>query len=69
MKTGPCSSTQIKTKETDGYKAIQVGFGEAKEKTLNEPKKGHIISKCYTLKKHLQEFRVDSVENTQLEKK
>ena len=53
--------TQIKTVEKDGYSAIQVGFEDAKEKSLNKPQKGHLAA-ANTLKKHLKEFRVDSVE-------
>ena len=53
--------TVVKTTENDGYTAIQVGFGDAKEKSLNKPQKGHLAA-ANTLKKHLKEFRVDSVE-------
>ncbi len=53
--------TQIKTVEKDGYNAIQVGFEDAKEKSLNKPQKGHLAA-ANVLKKHLKEFRVDSVE-------
>ncbi|MEA2113718.1 MAG: 50S ribosomal protein L3 [Patescibacteria group bacterium] len=38
----PCQITQIKTGEKDGYQAVQVGFGEVKEKKLKKPQKGHI---------------------------
>ena len=53
--------TQIKTVEKDGYNAIQVGFEDAKEKSLNKPQKGHLAA-ANVLKKHLKEFRVDAVE-------
>lgn len=53
--------TQIKTVEKDGYSAIQVGFEDAKEKSLKKPQKGHLAA-ANVLKKHLKEFRVDSVE-------
>ena len=53
--------TQIKTVEKDGYSAIQVGYEDAKEKSLNKPQKGHLAA-ANVLKKHLKEFRVDSVE-------
>lgn len=58
---GPVVVTQIKTIENDGYTAVQVGFQDAKEKALNKPQKGHLAA-AKTLKKHLKEFRVDSVE-------
>lgn len=61
VEAGPVVVTQIKTTENDGYTAIQVGFQDAKEKSLNKPQKGHLAA-TNTLKKHLKEFRVDSVE-------
>ena len=61
VEAGPVVVTQIKTTENDGYTAIQVGFQDAKEKSLNKPQKGHLAA-AHTLKKHLNEFRVDSVE-------
>ena len=61
VEAGPVVVTQIKTNEKDGYTAIQVGFEDAKEKALNKPQKGHLAA-ANTLKKHLKEFRVDSVE-------
>ncbi|MEO0840307.1 MAG: 50S ribosomal protein L3, partial [Cyanobacteria bacterium J06643_5] len=42
IKAGPCTVTQIKTQQTDGYSAIQIGYGEVKEKALNKPKLGHL---------------------------
>ena len=61
VEAGPVVVTQIKTTENDGYTAIQVGFQDAKEKSLNKPQKGHLAA-ANVLKKHLKEFRVDSVE-------
>ena len=61
VEAGPNVVTQVKTVEKDGYTAIQVGFEDAKEKSLNKPQKGHLAA-ANTLKKHLKEFRVDSVE-------
>ena len=61
VEAGPVVVTQIKTTENDGYTAIQVGFQDAKEKSLNKPQKGHLAA-ANTLKKYLKEFRVDSVE-------
>ena len=42
IQAGPCYITQVKTKETDGYEAIQVGFEEIKEKRLSKGQKGHL---------------------------
>ena len=61
VEAGPNVVTQVKTTENDGYTAIQVGFGDAKEKSLNKPQKGHLAA-ANVLKKHLKEFRVDAVE-------
>lgn len=61
VEAGPVVVTQIKTIDKDGYNAIQVGFKDAKEKSLNKPQKGHLAA-ANVLKKHLKEFRVDSVE-------
>ena len=61
VEAGPNVVTQVKTVEKDGYNAIQVGFEDAKEKSLNKPQKGHLAA-ANVLKKHLKEFRVDDVE-------
>ena len=61
VEAGPVVITQIKTVEKDGYNAVQVGFGDVKEKSLNKPQKGHLAA-ANVLKKHLKEFRMDSVE-------
>ncbi|MFW5647702.1 MAG: 50S ribosomal protein L3 [Candidatus Alkaliphilus sp. MAG34] len=54
--------TQVKTVETDGYNAIQVGYEDVKEKALNMPKKGHLDRAGVTPKRILREFRVGNVE-------
>lgn len=59
IEAGPCVVTQIKTDETDGYSAIQVGFGVRKEKHTNKPQKGHFDKATVEPKRHLAEFRVD----------
>ena len=56
---GPCTVVQKKTTETDGYEAVQVGFGDVKEKNLNKPQKGHFAKAGVALKRHLKEFRLD----------
>ncbi len=58
---GPCTVVQKKTAETDGYEAIQVGYGEVKEKRLNKPAKGHFAKADVAAKKFLKEFRFDDV--------
>lgn len=54
---------QVKTVETDGYNAIQLGYGEVKDKHINKPEAGHFAKAKLANKKHLREFRMDSVEN------
>ena len=53
---------QVKTVETDGYNAIQLGYGEIKDKHINKPETGHFAKAKLANKKHLREFRMDSVE-------
>jgi 50S ribosomal protein L3 len=67
VEAGPVVVTQIKTEETDGYNAVQVGFGEVKEKHVNKPLKGHFAKAGVALKKHVRELRPeDGVENYSL---
>ena len=62
LEAGPCVVAQVKTLENDGYEAVQLGFGEVKENKLNKPEKGHFAKANVTAKKHLREFRLDSIE-------
>ncbi len=59
IECGPCIVTQVKTTETDGYHAVQVGFGAVKEKALTKPELGHLKKKEIVPLRHLQEFRLD----------
>jgi large subunit ribosomal protein L3 len=59
IQAGPCVVTQIKTKETDGYNALQLGFEEVKPKHANKPRQGHFKKSGGTCFRHLQEFPVD----------
>lgn len=59
---GPCTVVQKKTVETDGYNAVQVGYGEIKEKLVNKPRKGHFAKANVANKKYLREFRLDDIE-------
>ena len=63
IEAGPCVVAQVKSNETDGYNAVQLGFGDVKESKINKPEKGHFAKSKLTPKKHLREFRLDSVEN------
>jgi large subunit ribosomal protein L3 len=57
---GPLVATQVKTKEKDGYVAVQFGFGSRKEKNLGKPLKGHL--KELQPVRYLREFPAESVE-------
>ena len=58
---GPCTVVQKKTAETDGYEAVQVGFGEIKEKKVNKPLKGHFAKANTANKRYLREFRLEDI--------
>lgn len=66
IEAGPCVVAQVKTVETDGYDALQLGFGEVKEKHINKPEKGHFAKAGLEAKKHLREFRLESVEGVKV---
>ena len=59
IECGPCVVTQIKTVETDGYAAVQVGFQDVKEKNVSAPLLGHFKKAGVTPKRHLTEFVYD----------
>ena len=58
---GPCTVVQKKTVETDGYEAIQVGYGEIKDKKVNKPLKGHFAKADTANKKYLRELRLEDI--------
>ena len=82
IQAGPCIVTQIKTEQTDGYTAIQLGYGEVpdKKRKLNTPKspskevnkylsnaeQGHLAKSGGTLVRHLKEYRVSETGNFEL---
>ena len=57
IEVGPCVVTQVKTVETDGYEAVQVGFMDKKDKHTNKPEAGHFKKAGVTPKRHLAEFK------------
>ena len=63
IEAGPCVVTQVKTVEKDGYEALQLGFGEAKEKRTSAPMKGVYKKAGTTPKQHLAEFKFDEEHN------
>jgi large subunit ribosomal protein L3 len=62
LQAGPCVVTQVKTAENDGYSAVQVGFGDIKEKLVNKPIKGHFAKAGVANKRFLKEFRFENAE-------
>lgn len=60
VQAGPCTVTQVKTNETDGYSAIQVGFKEVSQKSLNKPELGHLAKSNASPVRHLLEYRLDN---------
>jgi large subunit ribosomal protein L3 len=65
IEAGPCPIVQIKTKASDGYEAIQVGFGAIAErrvkKLLNKPRQGHFKKAGVAAQRRLREFRFDDI--------
>lgn len=57
IETGPCVVTQIKTEETDGYRAVQLAFGDKKEKNTTKALQGHFEAAGTSPKRRLTEFR------------
>ena len=66
VEAGPCTVTQIKTMENDGYEAIQVGFGDVNVSRVNKPMKGHFDKADVAPKKTLKEFRLDSIDGIEV---
>jgi large subunit ribosomal protein L3 len=58
IQAGPCRVVQLKTPERDGYSAVQIAFGAAKEHRLNKPELGHLKKSGAAPSKHLAEIRV-----------
>lgn len=63
IEAGPCAVVQKKTAENDGYKAVQVGFGDQKVQRVNKPMQGHFAKGNVAPKKVLKEFRLDDIDS------
>ena len=65
VEAGPCTVTMVKTQATDGYEAVEVGFGELSEqrakKLLNKPELGHFAKAGVAPARHLREFRFEDI--------
>ena len=57
IQAGPCVVTQVRTPETDGYSAVQLGFGAVKAKKVTKPEAGHFAKAGVTPRRHLVELR------------
>lgn len=66
VEAGPCKVLQKKTNESDGYNAIQVGFGSVKESKLNKPAKGHFQKINLKPLKYIKEFTIDNVNDYEI---
>ena len=66
LKIGPCVITQVKTVLTDGYNAIQIGYGNVSTKSLTQPELGHLQKSNIQPLKYLKEFRVNNPEEFQV---
>ena len=62
LQAGPCVVTQVKTEENDGYKAVQVGFVDKREKLVNKPQKGHFDKAGVSYKRYVRELRLENAE-------
>ena len=62
LQAGPCVVTQIKTEDNDGYKAVQVGFVDKREKLINKPMKGHFDKAGVSYKRYVREFKFENAE-------
>jgi len=59
IQAGPCTISQVKTKATDGYEAVQIGFGSIRPKLVNKPLAGHFAAQGVEPMRYLREVRVD----------
>lgn len=59
VEAGPCVVTQVRTKETDGYEAVQIAFGEIDPRKANKPAAGHFKKAGVTPRRHVTEIRVE----------
>ena len=66
VQAGPCTITQVKTKETDGYTSVQIGYDEVTEKKLSKAERGHLAKAGDNLLRHLREYRLDDVSSYEL---
>lgn len=66
VEAGPCVVVQKKTVENDGYAAVQVGFGDIRDKLVNKPVKGHFAKADVAAKRTLKEFRLENADSLEV---
>jgi large subunit ribosomal protein L3 len=66
IEAGPCRITQLKSPATDGYAAVQIGFGDVRDKLVNRPARGHLARSGEPSLRHLREYRVEAVDGFEL---
>jgi len=66
IEAGPCRITQLKNSDTDGYSAVQIGYGLIRDKLINKPAKGHLAKSGEDLLRHLREYRVEDLSGFEL---
>jgi len=66
IEAGPCRITQLKNDATDGYSAVQIGFGEIREKLVNKPARGHLQRSGSEPLRHLREYRTEALDGLEL---
>lgn len=65
IEAGPCFVTQVKTKDRDGYEAVQLGFDEMRERLVNKPLRGHFAKANVKASRFVREFRGNGVSDIQ----
>lgn len=66
VQAGPCTVTQIKTVDRDGYSAVQLGYDEVPARKLNKPQLGHLAKSNAKPLRRLREFKLDNADNYEL---
>ena len=59
LQVGPCPIVQVKTRDNDGYEAVQIGFGDVRTSVVNLPKRGHFAKAGVVPRRYLRELRVE----------
>ncbi len=63
IEAGPCQVLQVKTVETDGYNAVQLGFGDLPDRKVSRPAAGHVKKAGARAKRFVREYRTEDTEN------